>query len=110
MKVFYNDFIPFKGFKAINLFGILFARNGSTISDVDLNHESIHTEQIKELGYIPFYIIYLIEWFVRLFKKGNAYRNISFEQEAYTNERNLDYPKTRKRYNWLKYWNNKWGK
>ena len=112
MKIIYNSLIPFKGFLAINLFGILFVRKElkHKVTNVVINHESIHTEQIKELGYIPFYIIYLIEWFVRLFKKGNAYRNISFEQEAYTNERNLDYPKTRKRYNGLKYWNNKWGK
>ena len=56
----HNDLIPFKGFKAINLFGILFARNGSTISDVDLTHESIHTKQMKEMLYIPFYIWYTI--------------------------------------------------
>ena len=52
MKVIYNDLIPFKGFKAINLFGILFVKNGSTISDVDLNHESIHIKQMKEMLYI----------------------------------------------------------
>lgn len=26
MKIIYNTFIPFKGFAAINLFGIIFAR------------------------------------------------------------------------------------
>ena len=106
MKIIYNSIIPFKGFSAMNLFGLMFVRKEckNRISDKTINHESIHTEQMKELGFIPFYIIYFIEWIVRLFKKGNAYRNISFEQEAYSNETNLDYIKTRKRYTWLKYW------
>jgi len=35
--------------------------------------------------------------------KGNAYRNISFEREAYDNDDNLNYIKERKHYSWLKY-------
>ena len=31
------------------------------------------------------------------------YRSISFEQEAYKYEMNLEYLKNRKRYNWIKY-------
>ena len=108
MKIIYNNLIPFKGFIAINLFGVLFVRNeykkrfesgGFTTT---LNHESIHTEQIKELGYIFFYIWYFIEWLLRL-PFGNAYYNISFEREAYTNEKNIKYLQTRKRYSFLKY-------
>lgn len=106
MKVIYNNFIPFKGYKAINLFGFLFARNGSTISDVDLNHESIHTEQMKEMLYIPFYIWYVIEWLIRLVSYGDAklaYRAISFELEAYSNQQDENYLKNRKRFAWFKY-------
>ena len=108
MKIIYNNLIPFKGSIAINLFGVLFVRNeykkrfesgGFTTT---LNHESIHTEQIKELGYIFFYIWYLIEWLLRL-PFGNAYYNISFEREAYTNEKNRNYLQTRKHYSFLKY-------
>ena len=43
MKIVYNEFIPFKGFSAINLFGILFARKGVKISKKIINHELIHT-------------------------------------------------------------------
>lgn len=92
MKIIYNNIIPFKGFLAINLFGVLFVRG--TYRDINatvLNHEKIHTAQMKELGYVLFYILYLLEWVVRLFKTGNAYRNISFEREAYENEKNRDY-------------------
>lgn len=92
MKIIYNSIIPFKGFLAINIFGILFVRGTDRdINDVVLNHERIHTAQMKELGYVLFYILYLLEWVVRLFKKGNAYRNISFEREAYQHEKDLNY-------------------
>ena len=105
MKIIYNNIIPFPGYKAINLFGVLFVREGAKISEQDLNHESIHTAQMKEMFYIFFYIWYIVEWVIRLFKKGNAYRNISFEQEAYSNEDNLEYLNDRKHYVWFKYIN-----
>lgn len=41
---------------------------------------------MKELLYIPFYIIYFIEWLIRFLYLGNfdkAYRSTSFEVEAY---------------------------
>lgn len=41
MKVIYNNIIPFPGFKAINLFGVLFVRNGCTMSESDINHKMI---------------------------------------------------------------------
>lgn len=103
MKIIYNNIIPFPGYKAINLFGLLFVRKGAVMSEEDINHESIHTAQMKEMLYIFFYIWYIIEWVIRLFKKGNAYRNISFEQEAYSNEDNLEYLKDRKHYAWFKH-------
>lgn len=103
MKVIYNNVIPFNGYKAINLFGVLFVRNGCMMSEVDLNHERIHTAQMKEMLYVFFYIWYFIEWIVRLFGKGNAYKNLSFEKEAYTHEENLDYLKWREKFKWWKY-------
>lgn len=54
MKVIYNQFIPFKGYKCVNLFGVFFVREGCTMSDTDYNHEAIHTAQMKELLYIGF--------------------------------------------------------
>jgi len=104
MKIIYNNIIPFKGFAAINLFGILFVRNGITVTDEMINHEKIHTAQIRELGFIFFYIWYAIEWLIKIIGYGtDAYYNISFESEAYTNERNLNYLQTRKHYSFLKY-------
>ena len=71
-----------------------------------INHETIHFQQALELFVIPFYILYIIEYGIKLLvykgNMGKAYRNISFEREAFTNDDNLDYLPTRKRYNWIK--------
>ncbi len=105
MKIIYNKIIPFgKHFHAINLFGVLFAKGPCNM--VVMNHERIHTAQIKELAYIFFYIMYLIEWLIRIIQyRGyiKGYRNISFEREAYDNQDNLSYLSNRRRYNFVKY-------
>jgi len=104
MKVIYNNIIPFKGFAAINLFGVLFVRNGVVLSCHMLNHERIHTSQMREMLYVFFYIWYGIEWLVKLFKhKKQSYYNISFEREAYENEYNPSYLRERKLFAWVKY-------
>ena len=102
MKIIRNKYIPFKGYKAINLFGVLFVRGNARIDDITLNHEKIHTAQIKEMLYVFFYVWYVLEWLIRL-PKGNAYRNISFEREAYDNQYDLNYLKSRKRFDFTKY-------
>ena len=102
MKIIRNNIIPFAGHKAINLFGILFVRGNARIDDRTIRHETIHTAQMKEMLYVGFYIWYVTEWIIRLLMKGNAYRNISFEREAYANEEHIDYLESRKRFAWLK--------
>lgn len=102
MKIIRNKYTPFLGFRCVNLFGVLFVRGNKELSDVTINHEAIHTAQWKELWYIGFLLWYVIEWLIRL-PKGNAYRNISFEREAYTNDKNLTYLQTRKRFAFVKY-------
>ena len=52
MKVIYNNILPFKGFSAINLFGVVFARKEyEPLRSSTIQHEGIHTAQMKELGY-----------------------------------------------------------
>ena len=103
MKIIRNNIIPFPGYKAMNLFGVLFVRGNARIDNTTLNHEKIHTAQIKEMLYVFFYLWYIIEWLIRLFMKGDAYRNISFEKEAYNNENDLNYLHSRKRFGFAKY-------
>lgn len=82
-----------------------------------IRHEGIHYKQALELLIIPFYLWYLIEWAIRLVQYRNArtiygkkdwkaaYRNISFEREAYCNDTKPAYLKTRKRFASFKYLN-----
>lgn len=107
MKIIYNDIIPFKGFKAVNLLGVLFVRNGATLTDIDINHEAIHTAQMRETLYVGFYLWYVMEWLARLiatgFKAHEAYRSISFEREAYEHEDEPGYLESRRPYAWRHY-------
>ena len=120
MKINRNKYIPLPGNKCIFLFGILFVKNNAKIDDVTINHESIHSRQFVELMALSavvliiiqwwliffapfaFYVWYAIEWLVRL-PKGNAYRSISFEREAYTNENDMEYLSNRKHFAFMKY-------
>lgn len=69
-----------------------------------INHESIHWKQQVEMLVIFFYVWYLLEWFIKLFfYGGKAYYNISFEREAYNNEKNFNYLSERSHFSWLKY-------
>lgn len=102
MKVIINNILPPKGFKCINLFGILFCRR--VLNKIDINHETIHTKQGQELLWIGFYLWYIIEYLIRLIMYRDtklAYKSISFEREAYQNQGDLDYLSNRKHYSWL---------
>ncbi|WP_339889544.1 hypothetical protein [uncultured Flavobacterium sp.] len=71
-----------------------------------INHEKIHIRQQIELLVIPFFLWYGLEFLVRLLQYRNskeAYLNISFEREAYQNEKNLDYLKQRSFWDFIKF-------
>lgn len=109
MKIIENSILPVKNFDAINLFGFVFVRHGVRLDDQMKRHEAIHTEQMKYMGYLFFYIWYGIEWLVRLAQyrnKQKAYFNVSFEREAYANDKHANYIRIRTRYAWTKYLKN----
>ncbi|MDE6282618.1 MAG: hypothetical protein K2L97_01355 [Muribaculaceae bacterium] len=104
MKIVKCSLIP-RGW-CVNLFGTFWAADTDWLDSYVINHERIHTAQQRELLFIPFYLLYLIEFCVRWCQYRNrdtAYRNISFEREAYTNGPNLDYLTHRPHYSWLRY-------
>lgn len=132
MKKIYNNIIPFKGFKAITIWPWVFVRkDASVFNKTDERHESIHLcQQLETLvaslvitcllsvfGVISpwwilvsplvYFVLYGLDWLVRWFAYGFdghlAYRNISFEQEAYLNENDLSYPYERKLYSFVRY-------
>lgn len=96
-----------KGFRGLTTFPFIFVRQDMDKENlVFLNHEKIHLRQQLELLILPFFIWYFLEYLVRLVQYRNrelAYRNISFEREAYTNETNLDYLKSRSLLRFAKY-------
>lgn len=90
----------------LNLFGTFWTRDKSWIDRYVINHERIHTAQQRELLFLPFYILYIIEWAIRLARYRNldkAYRNISYEREAYAHGFDLSYLPRRRRYAFLRY-------
>jgi hypothetical protein len=75
-------------------------------SDRLIRHERIHLYQQIEMLIIPFYVWYILEWTLRIIQykdRNKAYFNISFEREAYQNEHNPDYLKSRKFWNFIHY-------
>ena len=87
-----------QGINGLAFWPFIFIAPNVTITKELINHERIHLKQQVELLIIPFYIWYLIA----LWRVG--YMNISFEREAYSNDHNLDYLKSRKWWGFLKYW------
>ena len=129
-KVIFNDIIPFRGFVVMCLWPFIFVRNSaaSHYNTVANNHEQIHARQQKEmlivgfalaligfvfglgwwaLLFVPIFLWwYILEWLIRIPIEGSsrqAYRNISFEREAYANEKDLAYLGRRKHFIWLTY-------
>lgn len=103
MPVVINRRLPIgKSYGAINLFGVLFAKRGIRLDEETINHELIHSAQMRELLWIPFYIIYFFEWLWRLVEHhGNtfkAYQAISFEREAYRHASSARYLLSRTRF------------
>ncbi len=100
-------FLTPKGFRGLTFYPFVFiADKKDKLNVVFVNHEKIHIRQQLELLIIPFYIWYFLEFLFRWvqFKdRRKAYLNISFEREAYSNEKKLNYLKQRTFWRFLKY-------
>lgn len=96
-----------KNFNGISLWPFVILKHHELKNDVVfLNHERIHLRQQVELLVLFFYLWYGIEFLLRLAKyrnKSQAYRNISFEREAYHYDQDFDYLKRRKFFGFLKF-------
>lgn len=96
-----------KGYVGIALWPfVLLASDKDKSNPATLNHERIHLRQQMEMLVAPFFIWYVLEYLIRLmqYKDRNlAYRNISFEREAYENEKSPDYLKSRALWAFLKF-------
>ncbi|SER04322.1 hypothetical protein SAMN05421824_2874 [Hyunsoonleella jejuensis] len=96
-----------KGYMGISIFPFIFLSTAASKSSrVLINHEKIHLKQQLELLVLPFYIWYMLEFLIRFAYYQNwerAYRNISFEREAYDKEHDLSYLSRRKFWSFLNY-------
>ncbi|MCH3884460.1 hypothetical protein L2Z00_06105 [Tenacibaculum sp. MSW2] len=105
--IFISRYIVPKGFVGITLFPfIILKKKELKLNKVLINHEKIHLKQQQELLIIFFYVFYGLEFLIKFFKYKNAfitYKNLSFEREAYINEHDFKYIKTRKFWSFINY-------
>lgn len=96
-----------KGYRSITIFPfVLLFHKDDCENKVLVHHEKIHIRQQLELLVLFFYVWYFVEFLFRYsqYKNWNsAYRNISFEREAYANEKDLHYLKQRSFWSFSKY-------
>lgn len=87
--------------RAITLYPFVFVSKKADLHDpVLVNHEKIHLRQQQELLVLPFYVLYLAEYGrgrLKGLSHHEAYRQISFEREAFAHERDMKYLENRKR-------------
>lgn len=107
MLVIVSRYLIPKGFTGITLFPFIIVSNlDLKLNRVMINHEKIHIRQQMELLVLPFFMWYGVEFLIKwvIYKDKNvAYRNISFEREAYANEKDLNYLKQRSFWKFLNY-------
>ncbi|MDO7137557.1 hypothetical protein Q5N70_11300 [Algibacter lectus] len=105
--VFISKYLVPKGYTGITLYPFVFLKHKTLKNNIVLlNHEKIHLKQQIEMLVLPFYIWYGFEFVLRFIQLKNwhaAYKNISFEREAYLNEKNLQYLNDRRFWRFLKY-------
>lgn len=84
----------------------------STIDHLQLLHSfqtrlhPIHAKQQLETLWVLFFVLYALEYVIKLILCGDmsrAYKSISFEQEAFSNENDVNYLEKRKLWCWIKY-------
>lgn len=96
-----------RGFRGLTFFPFVFlSTKKDKENEVFINHERIHLQQQLELLILPFYIWYVLEYGYRLIQfrdRKKAYNNISFEREAYANEKDLGYIKARSFWKFVSY-------
>lgn len=71
---FINKLLPFKSFKYFNFFGIMVTRIKDVLkdfTDMAARHEGTHTIQMLEVGILPYYPLYVLEFLIKLI----IYRN-----------------------------------
>ena len=110
MIVVFKHFF-YRNYVGLSLWPFIILKSTALKDDqVLINHERIHLRQQAEMLIIPFYLLYLMEWVVRsvlYLDFYKAYQNISFEREAYKNEKDLNYIDNRPAFAFFRYFSNR---
>ncbi len=97
-----------RGYLGLTIFPFVVLKHAELRSSkILINHEKIHLRQQLELLILPFFVCYSLEFLYRFIQYKTwslAYRNISFEREAYTKEKDLNYLKSRSFFRFVKYY------
>ena len=97
----------YRNYVGLCLWPFIILRNASLLEDeILINHERIHLRQQAEMLLLFFYLQYLVEWILKslyYLDFYKAYRNVSFEREAYLHEKDADYLAERRPFQSLKY-------
>lgn len=104
--------IPFifpSTFNALAIWPVIILREGDLRRDpVLMHHERIHLKQQVELLWVFFFLLYVLEFLAKIViyrELKGAYRNISFEREAYENEHDMDYARRKPLWSFVRYLN-----
>lgn len=96
-----------KNFRGMSIYPFIFLRDKATLHNPTvIFHERIHLRQQLEMLWIPFFVWYLVEFLIRWVQyrdSHQAYLNICFEREAYSNEKDTDYLNKRSFWRFTKY-------
>lgn len=107
MLIIVSKYLIPKGYRGLTIFPFVFLKyKFDKNNTVLINHERIHIRQQLELLIVLFFVLYGLEFLIRfliLKDAKQAYKNISFEKEAYDNEENSNYLKNRNFYSFIKY-------
>lgn len=94
-------------YSAMAIYPFILIKRNELRNDASLiYHERIHHRQQLELLIVPFYLLYLLNYLYNLAKYRKhfkAYQEIIFEREAYAMDKDYDYLKRRKFWQFLKY-------
>lgn len=105
--VIISKYFFYRNYVGLSLWPFIILKEPELSQDrILINHERIHLRQQAELLILPFYIWYISEWIIKsiwYLSTYKAYRNLSFEREAYLHESDPEYLSSRSRFGFIKY-------
>ncbi len=106
-KIVVFPYILTRSFVAVTIFPFIILKRKEFKDDfVLINHEKIHIKQQIELLWFLFFAWFILEYFIRLIQYKDfylAYKNISFEREAYDREHQIEYLSSRPHFAFIHY-------